>query len=152
MGPHGLKAHCKAKHEGVRYACDQCEYKATQKVNLRTHISTVHGKNTFSCIWCYFKGKSKSYVLKHIRRVHKTALNENDLNNSDILANLVSDESENQQENNQVKDEIYTDTRMSNIVIDNVGEDLEIGKEVLDCKEINISSSLEIKLDVVANM
>ena len=29
--------HIKSKHEGVRYECDQCEYKVTDKDNLSKH-------------------------------------------------------------------------------------------------------------------
>ena len=37
-----LRTHVEAIHEGVRYSCDQCGYKATTAGNLKTHIDSIH--------------------------------------------------------------------------------------------------------------
>ena len=37
-----LKEHRESIHEGVRYPCDQCDYKASQKESLKTHRKSKH--------------------------------------------------------------------------------------------------------------
>ena len=37
-----LKRHKKAIHEGVKYACNQCEYHATEQGNLKKHKQSIH--------------------------------------------------------------------------------------------------------------
>ena len=37
-----LFKHIKSKHDGVKYACDKCDYQATQQGNLRTHMKSKH--------------------------------------------------------------------------------------------------------------
>ena len=38
-----IKAHSNAEHEGVFYFCDQCDYKASYKRILKTHMKVEHG-------------------------------------------------------------------------------------------------------------
>ena len=38
----GLRKHNESAHEGVRYPCEYCDYKATQRVHLCKHKSTHH--------------------------------------------------------------------------------------------------------------
>ena len=38
----GTLRHIRSIHEGVNYPCDQCEYKANQKCNLKIHIKRKH--------------------------------------------------------------------------------------------------------------
>ena len=42
-----LKKHIESIHEGVRYPCDQCDYRATEKGNLKRHEMFKHR-------WCAF--------------------------------------------------------------------------------------------------
>ena len=37
-----LKEHRESIHEGVRYPCDQCDYKATTKGNIKKHKISKH--------------------------------------------------------------------------------------------------------------
>ena len=37
-----LNRHKKSKHEGVRYACDQCDYQASRQYALSRHIELTH--------------------------------------------------------------------------------------------------------------
>ena len=37
-----LKEHVESIHEGVRYSCDQCDYRATTKGNLKRHEMSKH--------------------------------------------------------------------------------------------------------------
>ena len=34
--------HTLSKYEGIRFYCDQCEYKVTQKGDLRAHKESKH--------------------------------------------------------------------------------------------------------------
>ena len=39
-----LSAHMKSVHQGIKYPCKQCEYKATQQSSLKKHFESVHKK------------------------------------------------------------------------------------------------------------
>ena len=54
----------------MRYSCDQCDYKATQKGHLRQHIDSVHGDKQYSCDQCDLKSKWKGSLKQHIDTVH----------------------------------------------------------------------------------
>ena len=43
MTKHGLKAHIKSVHEGVKFSCKSCNKSYAQKVGLDYHNKTVHG-------------------------------------------------------------------------------------------------------------
>ena len=49
------------------YSCDKCEYKATQKGNLKTHIASIHSKVTYSC---ENKSNLKLILKTHIESIH----------------------------------------------------------------------------------
>ena len=40
--------HNKSVHEKIKYPCNQCEYKATEKGHLKTHIELVNEKSQVS--------------------------------------------------------------------------------------------------------
>merc|ERR1719481_1932841 len=44
-----LKTHIKSIHEGKRFKCNQCDYRASKKGNLLKHISAVHGIDRYPC-------------------------------------------------------------------------------------------------------
>ena len=47
-----LKTHINSKHEGVKYVCDQCDYQAMQQGNLKKHITSKHkGKRSQRQVW-----------------------------------------------------------------------------------------------------
>ena len=50
-----LLKHVESKHEGVKFLCDQCNYKATQKGHLKAHIQSKHENVKFHCDKCDFK-------------------------------------------------------------------------------------------------
>ena len=41
---HNLKRHQNSVHKGIKYPCNQCDYKATQTTHLKTHIKSKHGE------------------------------------------------------------------------------------------------------------
>ena len=55
----------------IQLDCDQCEYKATQKFNLRMHVQLKHEGFVYSCDQCDYKA---SY--KHAFRIHKQSIHE----------------------------------------------------------------------------
>ena len=63
-----LRTHIKSKHEGVKYACNQCDYQATQQFNLTTHIKAKHEGVKYSCDLCDYQLNSKSSLYMHKKR------------------------------------------------------------------------------------
>ena len=59
---HSLKRHFKSKHVGVKHACDQCDHKATQRSDLFIHIISEHEGVRYSCDQCDYKAKAKKYL------------------------------------------------------------------------------------------
>ena len=50
-----------SQHEGVKYNCDQCEYKCTSKCNITTYIQySKHYGVKYGCSQCEYKGTKKS--------------------------------------------------------------------------------------------
>ena len=54
----------------IIYRCDQCEYKATQKGNLKQHIESIHENITYPCDQCEYKSTWKGNLKKHIESIH----------------------------------------------------------------------------------
>jgi len=66
-----LLTHIKSTHEGVKYPCEQCDYKATQKSHLLTHIKSIHEGVKFPCKQCDYKATEKGNLLRHIKSTHE---------------------------------------------------------------------------------
>ena len=54
-----MKAHKEAKHEGIRYQCDQCEYRSVQLSGLTMHKQSKHEGVTYSCQQCAYVTSAK---------------------------------------------------------------------------------------------
>lgn len=52
----------------TQYPCNQCNYKASQRVNLRKHTEMTHG--TFGCSLCYHKSTRKTDLEWHMVSMH----------------------------------------------------------------------------------
>ena len=53
------------------FTCDQCDYKAKKKANVKRHVNAVHLKlKPFACLHCYLKFKSKRNMEGHVNAVH----------------------------------------------------------------------------------
>ena len=50
-------------HEGIKYQCDFCDYKATQKNALKTHKMSVHEGIRYQCD--HYKATHKSALKRH---------------------------------------------------------------------------------------
>ena len=44
-----LKIHIDSVYEQIKYPCNQCEYKATEKGHLQTHIESVNERVKYHC-------------------------------------------------------------------------------------------------------
>ena len=54
-------------NKGVKYSCNQCNFKGTQRGNLKIHIK-------FPCELCDYKATYKTSLLTHIKLKHKEML------------------------------------------------------------------------------
>ena len=69
-----LKTHVKLKHEKIKnFACLDCDYATGLKVTLMYHIDTVHkGNKKFKCDKCSYSSALKGNLKKHTESVHNT--------------------------------------------------------------------------------
>ena len=73
--------HIKSIHKGVKFPCDQCDYKATRTGPLLEHIKSIHEGVKFPCDQCDYKATLKEsfsnqfikvlifLVIRHQRKV-----------------------------------------------------------------------------------
>ena len=50
-----LQNHLEVVHEGKKYPCDQCTYKAAQKDNLLKHRQSIHEGVKYWCEQCNYE-------------------------------------------------------------------------------------------------
>ena len=65
-----LKQHKEAMHQGTKYDCDHCEYKAGYKTNLREHMQRMHEAKKFKCDQCDYKASLYYRLKQHIESQH----------------------------------------------------------------------------------
>jgi hypothetical protein len=65
-----FRQHEEYKHEGVRYSCDQCEYKATTTGNLILNDS-IHKGVCYPCGQCYYKATVVGSLKRHRKSNHQ---------------------------------------------------------------------------------
>ena len=61
----------KKKHEGVRYPCDSCDYKATKKSNLKQHKENIYKGVRYACDSCDYNATTTDNLKKHKDFMHK---------------------------------------------------------------------------------
>ena len=70
----GYSYHMSTKHEGLRFPCPQCTFKATSKQVLKYHINAKHGdgqeKSTYICTECNETYSSKPGFKYHMKVKH----------------------------------------------------------------------------------
>ena len=54
--------HIQTKHEGVKYACNQCDQQFTQQSSLTTHIQSQHEGVKYACNQCDYQATEKGKV------------------------------------------------------------------------------------------
>ena len=57
-------------HDGVKYDCNLCDYKATQLGNLRTHVQSKHEGIKIPCNICDQQLNSKASLNMHMKAKH----------------------------------------------------------------------------------
>ena len=65
-----LKKHKEAKHEGIRYPCDQCEFAATSMSNLKVHKEAKHEGIRYPCDECEYITAYAAELKKHKKSKH----------------------------------------------------------------------------------
>ena len=66
-----LTKHIQSKHEGVRYACDQCDFQGTAKASLKRHIHVKHEGVTIACDQCEYQATRQGHLIRHIQSKHR---------------------------------------------------------------------------------
>ena len=66
-----LKKHQESVHKGIRYQCSDCPYQATKKSILKTHKQSKHMGVKFPCSLCDFQCTQKDNLTTHIKSIHK---------------------------------------------------------------------------------
>ena len=59
------------KQEGIKYPCNQCDYKATQQSHLQQHIKSKHEGIKYPCILCDYQATQKGDLQRHIQSKHE---------------------------------------------------------------------------------
>ena len=69
--------HIMSQHEGIRYSCDQCSYKAARKGYLKIHFESEHEGICFTCDQCRYKAIRKYYPNHHMKSMHEVVIRGN---------------------------------------------------------------------------
>ena len=59
------------KHEGVRYECDECDYKAITRGYLTTHKQSIHEGLRYECDECDNKFITRISLARHKQSIHE---------------------------------------------------------------------------------
>ena len=59
-------------HEGVKFQCPHCDYKATTKSSCNVHIRAIHEGIKFQCPSCSYKATQKNDLKRHIKSQHES--------------------------------------------------------------------------------
>ena len=54
----------------IKYECRQCDYKATQVINLKRHQEAVHDGIKYDCQQCQQKFSQKGHLSVHMKSKH----------------------------------------------------------------------------------
>ena len=66
-----VHAHIRSVHEGVKYACNRCDYQATEKGALTKHIQSKHEGVKYACNHCDHQATTQSNLTVHIQSKHE---------------------------------------------------------------------------------
>ena len=69
---HDLDNHIKAKHNRVAiFKCENCDYSTHSQINLTLHNDFRHEGKTYPCSDCSFKAARKSSLKQHTQSIHE---------------------------------------------------------------------------------
>ena len=63
--------HIQSVHEGIKYACNQCNYQARRQDSLTTHIQSKHEGLKYGCNQCDYQFKFPSGLRYHMKSLHE---------------------------------------------------------------------------------
>lgn len=66
-----LKWHKESNHKGVRYTCDRCDYMVSQLGTLKRHKESIHKGIRYSCDICNYKASRKDNLKLHNDSIHE---------------------------------------------------------------------------------
>ena len=66
-----LQFHKQIVHEGIRYECNECDFKATLMKHLKNHTESVHKGVRYNCNECDLKASGKGTLNRHVKNQHK---------------------------------------------------------------------------------
>lgn len=56
-----------ASHDNICYPCDQCDYKATRKGNLKVHVDSIHKGVQYLYAHCGYTSSTKNNFNRHMQ-------------------------------------------------------------------------------------
>ena len=62
--------HKRSVHEGIRFNCSVCDYRAPTKSSLAVHMRGAHSTTKLQCEQCGFQCKWKTTLRQHVARVY----------------------------------------------------------------------------------
>ena len=66
-----LTVHIQSKHDGVKYACNQCDYQASRQDSLKLHIQAKHDGVRYACSQCDYQATTQGNLTIHIQAKHE---------------------------------------------------------------------------------
>ena len=71
-----LSYHRTTEHEGIRFGCSQCNYKAKTKSHLIIHQESMHEGIIYQCDQCNHKTKRKANLTAHVQAIHQKVIHQ----------------------------------------------------------------------------
>ena len=68
-----LKKHVLSIHEGILHNCDRCDYKSSEKAGVNRHKRAIHGEGTlwYFCDKCSYSAIDKGPLKRHKLSIHE---------------------------------------------------------------------------------
>ena len=66
-----LRLHKAAKHECIKYSCEDCDIHATQQKTLKQHKESKQEGIRYSCTQCDYKGRVQLHFINHQQIIHE---------------------------------------------------------------------------------
>ena len=63
--------HMQASHDNIRYLCDQCDFKATCKGNLKLHLDSIHKGVQYLRAHCGYTSSTKNNFNRDMQSMNK---------------------------------------------------------------------------------
>ena len=67
---HAMLRHHRSAHQGVRYPCSQCDFKAAFSSDLKKHVESAHEGVKYPCNHCQYQATQRINLNRHIKNKH----------------------------------------------------------------------------------